>query len=70
MNWITDTASLQDLARQTDVALTQVEGVAKRGYVADGLIANPKRSYFYTDDDGVLKFYNVVTGITKTVTLS
>jgi hypothetical protein len=67
--WITGTAqTLGELARQIDIALQQIEIMAKAGNVSDR-IQSRNRSQFFTDN-GVLKFYNATDQSIKIATLT
>ncbi len=67
-NWISsNVGSMDQLVREVDNALTEIEKIAKRGFVNNGALENASGSYQYVED-GVLKFYNKDTGIVTDIT--
>jgi hypothetical protein len=68
-NWISEQADVATLAAQADDAISEVEKMAKRGYVNNGLLKGVNASYLFTDG-GVLKFFDASTKTVKTVTLT
>ena len=65
-NWIPRDTPRDEL---TDDALSEIQRMATTGYVGR-VIADRKRSQFFVDDNGVLKFYNSVTEVISTVDLT
>ena len=63
---ITDTAQLGILV---DRELARLETLGKQGFVSTTKPVARSDSYFFVDN-GVLKFFNAVTGTTGTVTIS
>lgn len=61
--------TVQELASRVEYELDKLSYEAKRGLISKSKLANPDSSYLF-EDDGVLKYFNSVTGETKTVSLS
>ena len=69
--WISEeTRDVSSVASQTDFALVEIEKMTKRGYVSSRQIPNSNFSHLFTDENGVLKFYNSITNTVQTVSLT